>query len=95
MKMQPNSLSPAQRASLLSEKEIAKIFGPQTFPGFLVDMETVGWNYIFVLIYSINARLACLNINYHYYCDHYIFFLILSKKICGYTNERFVYLSIS
>ena len=45
--MQPNSPSPAQSLSL-SEKEIVRILGPQTFtgiPGGLDSMETFGEDY--------------------------------------------------
>ena len=50
MEVQPNSLSPVLS---LSEKEIARILGPQTFTGIpceLYSMETFGENYFSVLM---------------------------------------------
>ena len=64
MKMQPNSLSPAQSLSS-SEKEIARTKGPQTFagiPGGHDSKEAFGENYVGVLITP--TSFAFLNINY-------------------------------
>ena len=46
-----------------SEKEIARILGPQTFTGRLDSVETFGENNGFVSLSS-PTRLASLNINY-------------------------------
>ena len=58
MKMQPNSLSPAHRASVFLDKEIARMLGPQTFT-------VISW-WTWFHVNNWWELFLCLNINYYY-----------------------------